>query len=96
MRAWRRGVVAGRGGGREAYFADFERMFCAAPTMTASMSGVVPNAEMIGRSASLNMMSEKKTPPMVVPAIKAMASAIGRRRGGDDTLRWRSGGEAHP
>ena len=46
----------------EYYFADFERTFCAAPTTTASMSGVVPSAAISGRSASLKRMRPKKMP----------------------------------
>ena len=44
------------------YFADFERTFCAAPTTTASMSGVVPSAAISGRSASLKRIRPKKMP----------------------------------
>ena len=46
----------------ESYFADLDRTFCAAPTTTASMSGVVPSAAISGRSASLKRMRPKKMP----------------------------------
>ena len=35
-------------GSKSEYLADLERMFCAAPTITASMRGVVPSAAMRG------------------------------------------------
>ena len=62
-----RGITGLPAGGRfeskrEHYFADFESTFCAAPTTTASMSGVVPSAAMSGRSASLKRMRPKKMP----------------------------------
>ena len=55
-------VVVGFESKGESYFADLERTFCAAPTTTASMSGVVPSAAISGRSASLKRMRPKKMP----------------------------------
>ena len=49
-------------GSKSEYFADLESTFCAAPTTTASMSGVVPSAAISGRSASLKRMRPKKMP----------------------------------
>lgn len=47
--SWSRGMyaISLHGSNRE-YFAPLERIFCAAPTITASMSGVVPILAVIG------------------------------------------------
>lgn len=62
-------------GSKSEYFEAFERMFCMAPTMTASMSGVVPREAIIGSSASLKRMSEKKMEPVTRMEIGVTSAA---------------------
>lgn len=56
--SWSNGMYAiSLHGSKSEYFALFERIFWAAPTITASMSGVVPSDAAIGAKNGANMVS---------------------------------------
>ena len=52
-------------GSKSEYLADLEKMFCKAPTTTASMRGVVPRAATSGASADPPISRLKKRPPVM-------------------------------
>ena len=57
------------------YLDDLERMFCAAPMSTASMSGVVPSAAATGAQGLGARMSEKKAAPVARSTVGVIFAA---------------------
>ena len=62
-------------GSNSAYFVDFDAMFCAAPTSTASISGVVPSAPQSGAQTPGFKTSEKNTQPVASSVTGVTAAA---------------------
>mmetsp|Transcript_23673 Transcript_23673/g.66857 ORF Transcript_23673/g.66857 Transcript_23673/m.66857 type:complete len:253 (+) Transcript_23673:223-981(+) len=64
-------------GSKSEYLLDLLRMFCAAPTSTASINGVVPSNPATGAMAPENMLSMKKERP-VTPIMVGVTRAPAR------------------
>ena len=71
-------------GSNREYFAPFDRMFCAAPTITASIRGVVPILAVMGAKKAGNRLRLKKIAPVTKRVTGVMRAATPHPN------RWRS------